>query len=103
MTRLATALRIPALALAALTAACTLPPPSPSTGPATRGFDRADIRKGAQLAAIGNCISCHTAEGGKAYAGGYALKTLFGTVHGSNITPDPDTGIGRGSEADVRC
>jgi mono/diheme cytochrome c family protein len=48
---------------------------------------------------VGNCITCHTAPGGKPYAGGAAVKTPFGVVFGTNITPDPDTGIGRWSEA----
>jgi mono/diheme cytochrome c family protein len=92
--------RMSALAAAGLAISCTLPMPSPSANPGPRTFDRARIEKGAQLAAIGNCASCHTAQAGKLYAGGYALKTPFGTVHGSNITPDPETGIGRWSEAD---
>ena len=33
------------------------------------------------------------------FAGGRPLKTPFGTIHGTNITPDPETGIGRWSEA----
>ncbi len=66
--------------------------------PAT--FDRNLVLHGAQLAAIGNCVTCHTAPGGRPYAGGYAVKTPFGTVYGTNITPDPETGIGRWSEAE---
>ena len=67
--------------------------------PARTSFDSARVARGAQLAALGNCASCHTAPGGKPYAGGRALKTPFGTVYGTNITPEPDTGIGRWSEA----
>lgn len=63
-------------------------------------FDNALVAKGATLSAIGNCAVCHTAAGGKPYAGGRALKTPFGTIYGTNITPDPDTGIGRWTEAD---
>jgi mono/diheme cytochrome c family protein len=100
MDRLLLAVRISALAIAGFAISCTLPPPSPSAEPGPHVFDRARIEKGAQLAAIGNCVSCHTANGGKPYAGGYALKTPFGTVYGSNLTPDPETGIGRWSEAD---
>ena len=33
------------------------------------------------------------------YAGGVPLETPFGTIYGTNITPDPETGIGRWSEA----
>jgi mono/diheme cytochrome c family protein len=32
-----------------------------------------------------------------AFAGGYGVKTLFGVIYGTNITPDPQTGIGRWS------
>jgi mono/diheme cytochrome c family protein len=61
---------------------------------APKSFPRGEIAKGEELAHIGNCLSCHTAEGGKPYAGGTPLKTPFGTIHGTNITPDPETGIG---------
>lgn len=66
---------------------------------ATDGFDPAAIEKGAQLAAVGNCIACHTAPGEKAFAGGLALPTPFGIIHSTNITPDKETGIGAWSEA----
>jgi len=65
-----------------------------------RAFSTSEIERGANLAAVGNCVTCHTARGGKPFAGGYALKTPFGTVHGTNITPDPETGIGAWSLAD---
>ena len=55
------------------------------------------LERGRQLAALGNCAGCHTAEGGAAYAGGRALETPFGTVYATNLTPDPATGIGRWS------
>jgi mono/diheme cytochrome c family protein len=58
-------------------------------------FPRELVAKGAELAHLGNCMGCHTAQNGKPYAGGAALNTPFGTVYGTNITPDPDTGIGR--------
>ncbi len=51
--------------------------------------------------ASGGC-SCHTdiATGGKPMAGGRAIETPFGTIYGSNITPDPETGIGKWSDED---
>ena len=61
-------------------------------------FPREVVAKGAELAHLGNCLGCHTDEGGKAYAGGTPIKTPFGTIHGTNITPDADTGIGRWSQ-----
>src|SRR5438067_3088190 len=64
----------------------------------SKSFAPQQVAKGAQLARIGNCMGCHTAEGGKPYAGGFGLKTPFGTVYGTNITPDTETGIGRWSQ-----
>ena len=63
------------------------------------GFDEATIVRGAQLAALGNCTGCHTPSDGAPFAGGVPLKTPFGTIYGSNITPDVETGIGDWSEA----
>jgi mono/diheme cytochrome c family protein len=72
---------------------------APIEPPASASFESAAIERGAQLAAIGDCATCHTAPGGRAYAGGYPLRTQFGTFYGTNITPDPETGIGRWSLA----
>src|SRR5688572_30445662 len=67
--------------------------------PQRSSLDAALVTRGAALAAIGDCVTCHTAAGGKAYAGGYAMRTPFGTIYGTNITPDADSGIGRWSQA----
>jgi mono/diheme cytochrome c family protein len=60
------------------------------------------VAKGADLAALGNCVVCHTAPGGKSYAGARALQTPFGVIYSSNITPDAQTGIGRWAEEAFR-
>jgi mono/diheme cytochrome c family protein len=52
------------------------------------------IERGDYLARAGDCIACHTAAGGEPFAGGYGLNTPFGTIYSTNITPDPNTGIG---------
>lgn len=52
------------------------------------------VAKGAYIARLGNCMGCHTAVGGAAYAGGRGVETPFGTVFASNITPDARHGIG---------
>ncbi|HYG45451.1 MAG TPA: cytochrome c [Bordetella sp.] len=52
------------------------------------------VEQGRYLARLGNCMACHTAQGGQAYAGGTAIPTPFGTLYGPNITPDRQTGIG---------
>ena len=62
--------------------------------PATAQQDTALIAKGEYLARAGDCIACHTAREGKTFAGGLPMKTPFGTLYTSNITPDPQTGIG---------
>ena len=67
--------------------------------PDPRLFDTALVARGANLARLGNCVSCHQAAGGRPYAGGYPIKTPFGTIYGSNITPDSATGIGAWSTA----
>lgn len=46
-----------------------------------------DLKRGAYLAAVGNCAGCHTARGGELLAGGRAIPTPFGTVFSSNLTP----------------
>ena len=56
--------------------------------------------RGLNLVTAGNCASCHTASGGKFMAGGVAFETEFGTIYSTNITPDPETGIGDWSDRD---
>ena len=41
-----------------------------------------------------DCMACHTAEGGKSFAGGRAIASPMGTIWTTNITPDKETGIG---------
>ncbi len=57
------------------------------------------IARGAYLARAGNCAACHTARGGQPFAGGTPIPTPFGTVYGSNLTPDPTHGLGNWSAA----
>jgi mono/diheme cytochrome c family protein len=63
-----------------------------ATSGATTG--QALLQRGEYLARAGNCMSCHTARGGAAYAGGRAIDTPFGAVYTSNLTPDEKTGLG---------
>jgi mono/diheme cytochrome c family protein len=67
--------------------------------PAPQSFDANLVKRGRELAAIGNCADCHTLRGAKDFAGGLPVPTPFGSVFSSNITPDAETGIGRWSEA----
>jgi mono/diheme cytochrome c family protein len=70
--------------------------------PAPQSFDAGLVKRGRELAAIGNCNDCHTVRGGKSFAGGLPVPTPFGTIYSSNITPDAETGIGRWPEAAFR-
>ena len=52
------------------------------------------VERGRQLVTLADCRSCHTAIGGKPFAGGRVIPTPFGTFFSPNITPDSRTGIG---------
>jgi mono/diheme cytochrome c family protein len=58
------------------------------------------IARGRYLADAADCLACHTAEDGEAFAGGRAFNTEFGTIYSPNISPDPETGIGSWSDED---
>ncbi|HLL26094.1 MAG TPA: cytochrome c [Xanthobacteraceae bacterium] len=73
-------------------------PIDPVFPPKAGTFDPELLRHGAGLAEIANCNSCHTAPGGRVFAGGRAFATPFGTIYSPNISPDPETGIGLWSE-----
>lgn len=67
-----------------------------------KAFAQGDAKRGQYLAKAGGCVGCHTEDkkDAPAFAGGRALKTPFGTFFGPNITPHPEAGIGRWTEAD---
>jgi hypothetical protein len=52
------------------------------------------IERGEYLARAADCAICHTAKDGVPFAGGRAFVLPFGTLYSTNITPDPETGIG---------
>jgi mono/diheme cytochrome c family protein len=62
------------------------------------------VKRGRYLVSIAGCGGCHTrSEKGKPvagmeFAGGEVFATKAGTVVSANITPDPQTGIGKWSE-----
>ena len=56
------------------------------------------LARGEYLARAADCVACHTAPGGTPYAGGFAFKLPFGTIYGTNITADKETGIGNWSD-----
>src|ERR1700743_3118122 len=58
------------------------------------------VERAAYLAKAADCMVCHTAPGGKEYAGGLGFKLPFGMLYSTHITPDKETGIGNYSDAD---
>lgn len=58
------------------------------------------LPRGREMAAAADCFGCHSTPQGPLAAGGVAIGTPFGTLHSTNITPDPVHGIGRYTRAD---
>lgn len=85
-----------ALALAAgFTASFALPTVS-------HAADDALVTRGEYLAKAGDCIACHSTPHGKPFTGGLKMMTPMGAIYSTNITPDPETGIGQYSEDDFK-
>ena len=66
-----------------------------------------DVENGSRIFNIGGCASCHASPNKDPsmvdhtrLGGGLALKSPFGTFYVPNISPDPEDGIGKWSEAD---
>src|SRR3954471_20831933 len=70
--------------------------------PDPASFNKALVERGRVLANYGDCTAWHTRPDGRPFAGNFPLKTPFGTIYTSNITPDPETGIGRWSREAFR-
>jgi mono/diheme cytochrome c family protein len=75
-------------------AAATAAASAPAANPAEQ------VSRGLYLARAGDCLACHSTRGGAPYAGGRAIRTPFGSIYASNITPDKETGIGSWSADD---
>jgi mono/diheme cytochrome c family protein len=64
---------------------------------------RADLANGQTMFNAGGCSSCHAVPNQPdrlKLGGGLAIPSPFGTFYAPNISPDPNEGIGRWSEAD---
>jgi nicotinate dehydrogenase subunit B len=72
---------------------------APVSTPMPGLYSAMTIERGRLVAAAGDCVVCHTAPNGTPNAGGLPLETPFGTIYSTNITPDPETGIGAWSFA----
>ncbi|MGC1641570.1 MAG: cytochrome c, partial [Pseudolabrys sp.] len=65
------------------------------------GLAKADIiKRGEYLAKAADCMVCHTAKDGDAFAGGLPFPAPSGSLYSTNITADKDTGIGNYSDQD---
>ncbi|MGO4716416.1 c-type cytochrome [Bradyrhizobium sp. 2TAF24] len=77
---------------------------SPAVVPASMLSARApDVANGQTTFNAGGCSACHATPDQPdrlRLGGGLAIPSPFGTFYAPNISPDPDDGIGRWSEAD---
>jgi len=73
----------------------TLTPPQLLTLPTSPSLpNAAQVERGRYMVVAGDCVSCHTREGGQTLAGGLGMNTPFGTIYTPNLTSDAATGIG---------
>src|ERR1700709_2521999 len=68
---------------------------APASAQSTATDKASIVARGEYLAQAGDCVACHTAPDGKLFAGGRAMPTPLGTLFTSNITPDPQTRVGK--------
>ena len=54
-----------------------------------------DAKRGAYLARLSGCVTCHTVPGQAPLSGGAPLASRFGSFYPPNITSDENAGIGR--------
>lgn len=52
------------------------------------------LEEGEYAARLADCVACHSIEGGAPFAGGLEMGTPLGSIFATNITPDPEHGIG---------
>jgi len=90
--------RLRVSAIAAAVAATGLLAAAPAL--VARESSHGSIERGRYLVYAGDCAACHTDERGQLFAGGRPIPTPFGTIYSTNITPDPETGIGNWTSDD---
>jgi mono/diheme cytochrome c family protein len=66
--------------------------------PTPHGPNAGIIKRGRYLVIAGDCVSCHTREGGGPFNGGLGLNTPFGMIYSPDITGDRATGLGGWSD-----
>lgn len=84
----------------ALGALLALAIPALAASAVPNGQNFQQIERGRYLTVVADCAACHSDPDLDApFAGGRQVPTPFGPMRAPNITPDPDTGIGRLSDA----
>ena len=80
-----------------------------AAGPATTAVAQTPVERGSYLVnTVMTCHNCHTPMGpngpqfDKALSGGLRFNEPPFDVTGSNLTPDPETGLGKWSDADFK-
>ena len=73
---------------------------APRQNVAVNTADPTLIQQGQVIAEASDCVACHSAPGGKPFAGGLAVPTPIGVIYSTNVTPDKMTGIGEYDFAD---
>jgi mono/diheme cytochrome c family protein len=72
--------------------------PRPAAGPAGTPERAALVERGRYLFTVTSCVFCHGPDG----AGGQKVSWRpFGTLFVRNLTPDPETGLGAWSDAQI--
>ncbi|WP_373896773.1 c-type cytochrome [uncultured Massilia sp.] len=92
---IAAVVAIGAVVFAGALAYALTPTATRAIAPADAAVDRAQlVEAGRYVAITADCVACHTAPGGKSFAGGRAIQSPIGNMFSTNITPDKATGIG---------
>lgn len=86
---------IGAVVFAGALAYALTPTETRAIAPADASVDQAKlVEMGRYVAITADCVACHTAPGGKSYAGGRVIQSPIGNMYSTNITPDKTNGIG---------
>ena len=93
-------LALPCLVAAGLLAWYVTREPASSLAAGPVATEPALVARGEYVARVSDCVACHSVPNGKPFAGGLEMATPLGAIHATNVTPDPETGIGSYSLAD---
>ncbi|PTW60539.1 mono/diheme cytochrome c family protein [Breoghania corrubedonensis] len=75
-------------------------PSSPFDGQPRAEISNDLVARGEYVARLADCVACHSTPDSAPFAGGLEMATPLGSIFTTNITPDPQTGIGNYTLAD---